>query len=77
MSSETSSEVYLLGQDDSSTSYDEWVPSSNSPSAEGDEDVDMDGSKGDLNDEDIVSAEPTSQSVLGPDGFRQFILLPL
>ena len=53
-------EVYLSGQDDPSTSYDEQVPSSNSPSTEEDEDMDMDGSMGDLNDEGIVSAEPPS-----------------
>ena len=43
----------------------------------GDEDVDVDGSKDDLNDKYIVSVEPFSQSVVGPDGLRQFILLPL
>ena len=43
-------EVYPSGQDDLGTSYDEWVPSSNSSSAEGDEDVDVDGSEGDSND---------------------------
>ena len=43
-------EVYLSGQDNPGTSYDEWVPSSNSSSAEGDEDVDVDGSEGDSND---------------------------
>ena len=37
----------------------------------------MDGSKGDSNNKDIVSAEPPSQFIIGPDGFRQFILLPL
>jgi len=39
--------------------------------------LDVDESKGDSNDEDIGSAEPPIQSIIGPDGFRQFILLPL
>ena len=69
-------EVYLSGQDDPSTSYDEQVPSSNSSSVEKDEDVDVDGLEGDSN-KDLVSAEPPSQSIIGPDGLRQFILLPL
>ena len=70
-------EVYPSSQDDPDTSYDERVLPFNSPSVEGDEDVDTDGSEGDSNDEDIVSAEPPSQSIIGPNGFRQFILLPL
>nr|POF21784.1 hypothetical protein CFP56_55865 [Quercus suber] len=71
-------EVYPFGQDDLSTSYDERVSSANSPSAEEDDDLDVDGSEGDSNDEeDIGSAEPPIQSVIGPDGFRQFILLSL
>ena len=69
-------EVYLSGQDDPGTSYDEQVPSSNSSSVEKDEDVDVDGLEGDSN-KDLVSAEPPSQSIIGPDGLRQFILLPL
>ena len=69
-------EVYLSGQDDPGTSYDEQVPSSNSSSMEKDEDVDVDGLEGDSN-KDLVSAEPPSQSIIGPDGLRQFILLPL
>ena len=69
-------EVYLSGQDDPGTSYDEQVPSSNSSSVEKDEDVDVDGLEGDSN-KDLVSAEPPSQSIIGPDGLRQFVLLPL
>ena len=53
-------EVYLLGQDDPSTSYEEQVPSSNLPSTEEDEDMDVDGLVGDSNDEGIVNAEPPS-----------------
>jgi len=36
----------------------------------------VDGSEGGSN-EDLVSAEPHSQSIIGLDGLRQFILLPL
>ena len=71
-------EVYPLGLDEPDTSYDERVSSANSPSTMEDEDLDMDGSEGDLNnEEDIGSAEPPIQSVIGPTSFRQFILLPL
>ena len=70
-------EVYSSSQDDPNTSYDERVPFANSPSTEEDEDLVVDGSEGDSNDEDVGSAEPPIQSVIGPDGFRQFILLPL
>ena len=51
-------EVYPLGQDNPGTSYDERVPSSNSPSTEEDEDLDMDRAKGDSNDEVISNAGP-------------------
>ena len=62
-------EVYSSGQDNPDTSYDERVPSSNSSSAERDEDVDVDGLEGDSN-EDLVSAKRLSQSIIGPDGLR-------
>ena len=53
--------VYPSGQDDLDTSYDERIPSANSPSAEEDKDLDVDGSDGDLNnEEDIGSAKPPS-----------------
>ena len=71
-------EVYSLGQDDPDTSYDKRVPSANSPSMEEDENLDVDGSKGDSNNgEYIDNAEPPIQSVIGLDGLRQFLLLPL
>ena len=70
-------EVYPLGLDDPGTSSDDRVPSSNSPSAEGDEDVDVDGSEDDSSEEYIVSAEPPSQFIVGPDGLKEFILHPL
>ena len=68
--------MYPSGQDDPSTSHDERVSSTNSPFAEEDEDLDVDESKDDTTDDDIGSAEPPIQSIIGPDGFRQFILLP-
>ena len=51
-------EVFPLGQDNPGTSYDERVPSSNSFSTEEDEDLDMDGTEGDSNDEVIGNARP-------------------
>ena len=52
-------EVFPSGQDDLGTSYDERVSSANSPSAEKDEDLDMDRSTGDsTSEEDIGNAEP-------------------
>ena len=70
-------EVYHLGLDDPDTSSDDQVLSSNSPSVKGDEDVNVNGSEDDSSEEYIVSAEPSSQSVVGPDSLREFIFLPL
>ena len=71
-------EVYSLGQDDPNTSSDERVPSANLPSTKEDDDLDVDRSESDSNeDEDIGNDEPPIQSVIGPDGFREFIMLPL
>ena len=69
-------EVYPSGLNDPSTSPNDRVPSSNSPSAEGDKDMNVDESE-DSSEEYIVSDEPPSQSVVGLDGLREFILLPL
>ena len=68
-------EVYLLGQDDSGTSFEEKVSSANSPSME-DDDLEGDRSKSDSN-EDIGNDEPPVRSVIGSDGFREFIMLSL
>ena len=74
-------EVYPSGQDDLGTSYDEKVSSANSPSIEENEDLDMDGSEGDLgwdsNSEDVDNVEPLIQSIIGPNGLGEFLLLPL
>ena len=74
-------EVYPSGQDDPNTSYDERVLSANSPSAEEDEDSDVDGlesgSRGDSNNEENVgNAKSPIRYIIGLNGFRKF-LLPL
>ena len=68
-------EVYPLGQDDLDTSSEERVLSANSPSTE-DDDLDGNESKSDSN-EDIGNDEPPIQYVIGPDGFKEFIMLSL
>ena len=71
-------EVFPSSQDDPDTFHDERVPSANSSSTEEDEDLDVDGLEGDSNDEeDIGSVEPPFQSVIGPNGLREFIMLLL
>ena len=69
-------EVYSSGQNDPDTFSDERVLSSNSPSSEGDGDGDVDGLKDDSSDQ-MASAEPPTQSVIGPNGLREFIILQL
>ena len=70
-----------IHQDDPGTSYDERVPFDNSPSTEEDKDVDVVGSEGgsggDSNSEDLYFVDPLIQSVIGPNGLREFIPLPL
>ena len=68
-------EVFPSSQDDPNTSSDERNLSATSPSTR-DEDLDTDGSKSDSND-DQVGAEPSPQSFIGPNGLREFIMLPL
>ena len=70
-------EVFPSSQDDPNTSYDERVLSVNSPSTEKDEHLDVDRLEGDSNDDDLDSGEPSIQSIIGLDGFREFIMLPL
>ena len=69
-------EVFLLGQDDPSTFYDERDPSTNSPSMK-DKDLAVDRSEGDSNDDDIDIGEPPIQSIIGPNSFREFNMLSL
>ena len=68
--------VFPSGQGDLSTSNSERVLSANSPSIGEDEDLDVDESESDSND-DLASVKPPIQSVIGPDGFREFIMIPL
>ena len=70
-------EVFPSSQDDPSTSYDERDLSTNSPSMEEDEHLYVDRSEGDSNDDDLDIGEPFIQSIIGPDGFREFIMLLL
>ena len=69
--------MFPSGQDNPGTSYDERDLSTNSPSMEEDEHLYVDRSEGDSNDDDLDIGEPFIQSVIGPDGFREFIMLPL
>ena len=66
-------EVFPLSQDDLSTLSDERNPSATSPSTM-DEDLDTDRSEGDFID-GLYGAEPPTQSVIGPDRLREFIIL--
>ena len=68
--------VFLSSLNDPDTLSDERESSTTSPSI-GDEDTDVDGSEGDLNGDDIDIGEPPIQSVVGPNGFRKFIMLLL
>ena len=67
-------EVFPSSLNDPGTSSDEREPSTTFPYI-GDEDVDVDWSEGDSNDDDVDICEP--QSIVGPNGFRKFIMLPL
>ena len=68
-------EMNPSGQGDPVILSDERNPSASSPSTRN-EDLDMDGSESGPND-NLVSAKPPPQFVVGPDGLREFILLPL
>ena len=68
-------EVFPLGQNDPDTSSEERNPLDTSPSTR-DEDLDMDRSEGDSTN-GLVSVESPTQSVIGLDGLREFIILPL
>ena len=67
--------VFLLGQKDSDTSSGERNPSTTSPSSR-DEGLEMDRPEGNSSD-DLDDAKPPIQSVISPDGLREFIMLPL
>jgi len=69
-------EVFPSGQGDLGTSNSERVPLANSSSVGEDKDMEVDGSESDSND-DLADDEPPTQSVIGPNGFREFIMIPL
>ena len=71
-------EVYLSGQDDLGTFYDERVLSANSLFVEEDEDSDVDGpesgmSGGSNREEYVENAKSPLRSIIGPDGLRKFL----
>ena len=68
-------EVFPSGQNNPRTSSEERNLSATSPSTK-DEDLDTDRLEGDSTD-GLNGAEPPTQSVIGPDGLREFIILPL
>ena len=68
-------EVFQSGQNDPGTISDERNLSATSPSTK-DEDLDTDRSEGDSID-GLVDAEPPIQSIIGPDGLRELIMLPM
>ena len=68
-------EVFPLGQNDPDTSSEERNLSATSPSTK-DEGLDTDRLEGDFTDS-LDDVEPPVQSIIGPNGFREFIMLPI
>ena len=68
-------EMFSSGQKDPDISSEERSPSATSPSSR-DEGLEMDRPE-DVSSDDLVDAEPPIQSVIGPNGLREFIMLPL
>nr|POE73174.1 hypothetical protein CFP56_58669 [Quercus suber] len=64
----------MFGQKDPDTSSEKRNSSATSPLL--DEGMEMDESEGDSND-GIEDIKPSIQSVIGPDGFREFLMLPI
>ena len=67
--------VYPSGQKDPDTSSEERNLFATSPSSR-DEGLEMDRPE-DVSSDGLVDAEPPIQSVIGPNGLREFIMLPL
>ena len=67
-------EVFLSSQKDPNTSSEERNPSVTSPSK--DKDLGTVGLEGDSSD-GLDGAEPPIQSIIGPDGLKEFIMLPI
>ena len=68
-------EVYPLSHKDLDSPSDERSPSASSPSSR-DEDLETERPK-DESSEGLDDAKPPIQSVVGLDGFREFIMLPI
>ena len=66
-------EMYPLSYKDPDVSSEERSPSASSSR---DDDLEMEGSEGGSSD-GLIGDNPPIQSVIGPDGLREFILLPL
>ena len=66
-------EMYPSGHKDPDISSEERSPSTSSSS---DEDLEMEKPEGDSSG-GLIDADPPTQSVIGPDWLREFILLPL
>ena len=66
-------EMYSSGHKDPNVSSEERSPSASSSR---EDDLEIKRSKGGSND-GLIGDEPPIQSVIGPDGLREFILLPL
>ena len=67
--------VYLSGHKDLDSPSRERSPSASSPSSR-DEGLETEGPE-DGSSEGLDDAEPPIQSVVGPDGLREFIMLPI
>ena len=68
-------EVYSLGHKDPHSPSEEMSPSTSSPSLR-DEDLETERPEDDSS-EGLDDSEPPVQSVVGPNGFREFIMLPI
>ena len=66
-------EMFSSGQKDPDISSEERSPSATSPSSR-DEGLEMDRPE---DDEGVNGVEPPIQSIIGPDGLREFIMLPI
>ena len=66
-------EMYPLGHKDPDISSEDRSPSASSSR---DDDLEMEGSEGGSSD-GLIGDEPPIQSVIGTNGLREFILLPL
>ena len=67
-------EVYPSGHNDHESQSEEKSPSASSPSLR-DEDLEMDGPEDSR--DGLDNTKPPIQSVVGPDGLRDFIIVPL